>query len=287
MPGRLNSLRIGSIRYINSLPVDWGFSSGQVPFAAEVVRGAPSELNQKILNGDLEISPVSAFWYARHQSHFFLLPDISISSESGVQSVLLFSRRPPQELGGKTIAVTGEGKTTPVLLEILCRKFYGFKPILKTMTSRFESVPADAEAILLIGDEALTHREILKNSGYLVTDMAQEWKRLTGFGFVFAVWAVRKEFFLQNAPLVYEVYQAILDSKKWGLCHRREVIDQARWQTRLPEKELEEYFSCLSHDLTDSLIQGMSLYFKYALEYALLSKIQPPEWVQTVGACHG
>ncbi len=114
MPGRLKPLRLGSIRYINSLPVDLGLLRHEVDFTHEIVRGTPSELNQKILEGAVDLSPVSAFFYAQQAADFELLPDLSISSKSGVQSVLLFSRCRPEELAGKKIQLTGEGRTTPV-----------------------------------------------------------------------------------------------------------------------------------------------------------------------------
>ena len=85
-------MRLGSIDFINSLPVDLGLRSGAVASDIQMVRGVPAALNEKILNNELEISAVSALWYAEHQTRFVLLPDLSISSESGVMSVLLFSQ---------------------------------------------------------------------------------------------------------------------------------------------------------------------------------------------------
>ena len=271
-------MRLGSIRYINSLPVDLGFLSGKIPIPAQIIRGVPSDLNQQILYGRIDISPVSVYWYAKHQSEFLILPDISISSESGVQSVLLFSRVPAGQLKEEMIYVTGEGKTTPVLLEILCQKLYGFKPRLRALETPLKEIAPDIQAVLLIGDEALVTREKLKDSGWFITDLAEEWKRWTGLGFVFAVWAARREYMRQKPEEAHQIYEAILESKKWGLSHREAVIAEAYRQTALPEAILRAYFSCLSYELDDSLIRGMRLYFQYAADLGLLSEIKAPKF---------
>lgn len=273
-------MRIGSIQYINSLPVDFGFLSGNIPFSAEVVRGVPADLNQKMLDGLLDISPVSVFWYARHQSRFLVLPNISISSESGAQSVLLFSRYPLKELAGKTIALTGEGRTTPVLLEILCRKFWGFEPHFKNLENLQEDILKNSEAALLIGDQALLHRRKFINSGLYITDLAEEWRRLTGLGFVFAVWVCQSDFFKKSPEIAKGAYETILLSKKWGLSHRQEIMAEARWRTTLPEAELNAYFSCLSYELDSSLLRGMALYFQYACELGLLPPLEPMTFLE-------
>ncbi len=287
MPGSLKLLRVGSISYINSLPVDLGFSTDRIPFNAHVICGVPADLNEKILHNALDVSPVSTFFYAQHQNKLLVFSDVSISSESGVRSVLLFSRRPPEELAGCRIAVSGEGKTTPVLLEILCRKFYGFTPALQTLPGKFVLASADAfDAVLLIGDEALTERRRLMEQGWRATDLAEEWRKFTGLGFVFALWVVRRGFFLENEADTREACRAILESKQWGLSHRIEVIAEAMRRIKLSEEELEDYFSRLSYDLGEPLLKGMNLYFQYAREYGLLPETRPVERVKPAASIH-
>ena len=46
-------MRLGSINFINSLPVDLGLASGAVAVDAELASGSPAELNEKISRGEL------------------------------------------------------------------------------------------------------------------------------------------------------------------------------------------------------------------------------------------
>ncbi len=264
------SLRLGSIRYINSLPIDLGLLSKAIPFSGEIVQEVPAKLNQKMLEGAIDVGPVSTYFYAKHQERFEILPHLSISSHSGVQSVLLFSRSKPQELSGKTILLTGEGQTTPILLTILCQKIYGFKPQLEFFSTAFKGDPGEAEAILLIGDDALIYRKKMETLGYQVTDLAQLWQSWTGFGFVFAVWVVRRELLEKQQNEIVALHGSLLASRDWGLAHREAMIQEARQKTGLAQKELEDYFSCLSYDLDENLCKGMELYFQYAQELGFL-----------------
>ncbi len=261
-------MRLGSIEFINSLPVDLGILSGAVPVNAEVVSGPPAFLNKKILKKELEVSPVSAFFYAENQREFLILPDLSISSESGVESVLLFSRHPLKDLAGKKIAVTEKGRTTPALLEILCRMRYGFKPAI---------AKEGTDAFLLIGDEALAAREPLKNEGYQAIDLAEEWRAWTGLPIVFAVWVVRRDYFSAHAEEVFQIHRALLESKRWGLRHLDEILKAAGGKTGLSNTALQSYFSRLSYNFDENLRKGMRLYFDYAVQCGLLSPVSELE----------
>ncbi len=264
-------MKIGSISYVNSLPVDLGLSSACVALAgAEIVSGVPSELSRKISASEIDLGPVSTFWYAGRSDEFYLLPDLSISSESGVQSVLLFSRQPVSMLAGKKIALTTQGKTTPALLEVLCRSFYGFSPEFIPLKADADFLAPDFDAALVIGNDALLARQKYANSSLHVLDLAEEWKKRTGLPFVFAVWVVRREYFQFHETEVRQAVAAILESKRWGLSHPAEVLQKARAMTGLSDEILKSYFSCLSYDFGDQTQKGMRLFFDESRRLGLL-----------------
>ena len=183
------NLRLGSISFINSLPVDLGLLSGEIPLTAKFVSGAPSELNEALLKGDLDISPVSTVFFAEHAELFHQLPELSISSGSAVDSVLLLSRRPVEDLNDARIAVTTKGRTTPALLEILLVERLGVRAVFEAREVQ-DQWPEGFDAMLVIGDEALLWKERAVPQGLRVWDLAETWRQWTGLPFVFAVWAV-------------------------------------------------------------------------------------------------
>ena len=274
--------RLGSIEFINSLPVDWGLLSGAVPSEVSILQASPARLNQEILEGGLDISPVSVFWYAEHHEKLLLLPDLSISSQSGVQSVLLFSRFDLPDLRERQIALTGKGRTTPALLEILCRYRHRFIPHFVPVHPECLEIPKGSDALLLIGDEALMARGGHKDSEIRVIDLAEEWWKWTALPIVFAVWAVRRDYFESNRQRVYDAYRALIRSRDWGLSHLEEILETAQKKLGLSRPALKDYFSFLYYHLDTDLLQGTRLFFNYALKCGLLESMPSIETILDV-----
>src|SRR5881397_3995096 len=72
-------MRVGRIGYSNCYPVYGAMDRGVTPLAAELVTGTPSELNDLLAAGELDLSVVSAVEYARNARDYVLLPDLAIS----------------------------------------------------------------------------------------------------------------------------------------------------------------------------------------------------------------
>src|SRR6266498_5258102 len=121
-------MRLGRIGYINCYPVYGAIDRGVTPLAAELVTGTPSELNDLLAAGALDLSVVSAVEYARNARAYVLLPDLAISCDGPVRSVALFSRRPAAELDGRTVLLTASSRTAVALLELLCRDVWNIRP---------------------------------------------------------------------------------------------------------------------------------------------------------------
>ncbi len=275
------TLRLGSIAYINSLPVDLGILKGAVDPGPDVtiIPDVPSGLNAHVIAGRLDITPVSALHYADNADSLVLLPDLSVSSESGVQSVLLFSKRPILEIGRAPIRMTDQGRTTPALLRILLEKRYGLKPLylLGPSTSDLSTVLDDA--ILLIGDDALRAADSPEAAGWQVTDLAQEWQAWTGRPFVFAVWTARRDFWQKHPDDVLRVLAALLKSRRWAAEHEWELIDEAELRSGLKPDRLRRYYKELRFDMDVTLVKGMMQYFDMAAQFGILRKAPKLEWL--------
>ena len=129
-------IRLGRISYVNMAPV-----FHRLDAEVEQVLGVPTDLNRRLVAGELDAAPISSIEYARHAGELLLLPKLCVSSEGAVDSIQLVSKTPLERI--RTVAVTAESATTVTLLKVL------FPDV--------ERVPADApaEARLLIGDAAL------------------------------------------------------------------------------------------------------------------------------------
>src|SRR5437588_10146174 len=136
------------------------------------VQGVPTELNARLLAGELDLAPVSSIEYARNAERLRLLPRLCVASEGAVDSIQLVSRKPLEQV--RVIAVTPESATSVVLTKVLLPEA--------------EHVPlgGDADAKLLIGDAALKSAFEDPTPHY---DLGRLWQERTGLPMVFAVWA--------------------------------------------------------------------------------------------------
>ncbi len=245
-------MKIGRIGYINCAPVYGAIDRGIValPPGGELVTGTPSELNDLLVAGELDMSVISAIEYARHAKDLLLLPELAISCDGPVRSVALFSRRPVGQLDGRTVLLSASSRTSVALLELLCREVWKIRP--KFAEARAEAPDLEAlaalphEAVLVIGDAALQlaaagtypHRYVL----------GEEWKRWTRRPFVFAVWAARRS---ADPGAVRRGHTALLASRAWGLAHLDDLAAEASRKTGVPVARCREYLGGLDYAFSD------------------------------------
>ncbi len=250
-------MRLGRIGYVNCYPVYGAMDRGIVAPPATLVTGTPTELNDRLADGRLEVSVISAVAYAEHAQHLELLPDLAISSDGPVRSVMLFSRWRPPELAGKRVLVSSSSRTSVHLLELLARQQWGVRLSLASAPTepgdlaRLRTTPHDA--VLVIGDAAL----LLRARGEYphAVDLGEAWKKATGLPFVFAVWAARRD---ADPAAVRAVHRALLASRKWGLGNLPLLAEQAARATDVDLGDCAEYLAGLDYSLSYRHLAGLT-----------------------------
>jgi chorismate dehydratase len=254
-------MKLGRIGYINCYPVYGAMDRGVVEPPGELVTGTPAELNDLLVAGGLDVSVISAIEYARHSRDLVLLPDLAISCDGPVKSVMLYSRRPVTELNGRTLLITASSRTSIALLELLCRDVWHIKA--QVAQARAEAADLDAlaglphDAVLVIGDPALL---LAGRGGYPHRyDLGEEWKKWTGLPFVFAVWAARRQLPAKESR---RVHHALIASREWGLAHLDSLAGQASQQTGLTGTLCRAYLAGLDYALTYKHLAGLTDFFR-------------------------
>lgn len=254
-------MRLGRIAYVNCYPVYGAIDRGLVPAPAELVTGTPAELNDLLAAGELGVSVVSTVEYARNAAAYHLLPDLAISCDGPVRSVLLFSRREVRDLDGATILVSASSRTSVHLLELLCQDVWRVRPRLAVARAEAQDLESLAglphDAVLVIGDPALL---LAARGGYPHQyDLGDAWKAWTGLPFVFAVWAARRD---ANPSLVAAAHQALVRSRDWGLAHLDDLAAQAAAATGMPVGACREYLSGLDYGLSYRHLEGLTSFLR-------------------------
>jgi chorismate dehydratase len=262
-------LRVGRIPYINCYPVYGAVDRHAVRLEATLVDGVPTELNRRMAAGTLDVSVVSAVEYAREATRYVLLPDLAISCDGAVRSVLLFSKRPADELDGCRVLVSRSSMTSVALLELLFEHVWDARPQFVPANAELTDVEGfgneEHDARLVIGDAALllgsrlrAHRRV--PAGYQhAYDLGEEWKRWTGLPLVFAVWVAQRAVPVADA---LAVHATLIESRDWGLQHLDALAEQASSATGVDRSSCLEYLSGLDYGLSYHHLAGLTEFFR-------------------------
>jgi chorismate dehydratase len=260
-------MKIGRIPYINCYPVYGAIDRGVVSLDATLVDGVPTDLNQRMAAGELDISVVSAVEYARDADRYLLLPDLAISCDGPVRSVMLFSKRPAGELGGRSVIVSRSSMTSVALLELLFENVWHTRPRFVPGDAEIKDVvvdnASDADARLVIGDAALVLGSNHRERYPFVYDLGQTWKDWTGQPFVFAVWVAQRSTDVKQALLAHA---GLIASRDWGLRHLPELAEQAHDATGVERSVCAEYLSGLDYGLSYPHLAGLTEFYRRLVE---------------------
>ena len=196
-------LRIGCVKYLNARPLIRGWPGG-------IEFDHPSVLCERLAKGELDVALVSSFEFLRNPI-YRIVDDVSISSDGPVYSVVVAHRGDISEI--QEIELDPASQTAVNLLRCLLAE-RGLKPRLirnidfqsVRLAGLQPAVPDAAENIsagytgnmpmfrarLLIGDQAIHFRE--SHAGeFRFWDLGEQWKKLIGLPFVYALWLIRPE----------------------------------------------------------------------------------------------
>lgn len=189
-------LRVGLMPYLNSE----AFYYASDPLLFQLVPLVPSAMAKAARDGELDAGPIPLVDCFRLENRFVPVNGFCIATVERARSILLFSNRPMEQLGGATIAVTDETSTSSQLLRVLLAHRLRVRPggyLALATSSSLERLLRDGrptlyDAYLLIGDTALRNRHVPPDFPYRY-DLGAEWHRWTGLPFVFARWIVRAD----------------------------------------------------------------------------------------------
>ncbi|MCK4910644.1 MAG: menaquinone biosynthesis protein [Thermodesulfovibrionales bacterium] len=277
----MKRLRIGKISFLNILPIFKVLEGECYCPEYEYVEGYPTELNQMLRQGEIDISPSSSVEYLMDKESYHFLEGHSISARGPVRSILLFSSLPIERLGGHEITATHQSATSVSLLKIILAKFYGLDFRIKVTDTPIEEAIKKHSAYLAIGDEALklsrtsldiktTSKEMpcklqsINQQPFHVYDLSELWHRHTGLPMVFALWILKRETF-KNREGEVEGFRATLDAARKKASERLREIASTPGLI-LPPEEAFSYWNDMIFDLPEDCMKGLELFGKYLKE---------------------
>ena len=216
------------------------------------VQGVPTDLNARLLRGELDLAPISSIEYARHADRLRLLPRLCVSSEGAVESIQLVSRKPLEQV--RSVAVTPESATSVVLTKVLLPE------------ARHVPLGEEADAKLLIGDAALKSAFEDPTPHH---DLGRLWLERTGLPMVFAVWACPEPV----ATGLSELEAALVDSVLLARAEPEQLAHESSERYGYPPGFLARYFEKLRYRFGPRERAGLLTFLELAHDAGELDEV--------------
>ncbi len=259
-----NLPRIAASSYLNTAPLIWSFLRGSKRgYARMLLDKAPARSAEVLANGEADVSLIPVIEAQRIPDVVFV-SDACVASHKKVRSVVLVTKG--RELKDvHSIALDTSSRTSAALVQIIFQEFIGHNPDCKPAAPDLNFMLEKSDAALMIGDPAMT----FPCDSLLVFDLAETWRKYTGLGFVFALWASR-----ENAIDIAKQID-LGGARDEGLNAAEEIIAEYSDSLGLSLESLREYvYENISFKLDDELREGLELYFRLAHKHGLIENLK-------------
>ena len=261
-------LTVAASTYLNSAPLVWSFLHGPKHEHLKFHDAVPAQCAQLLREAVVDVALIPVIEYQRIPN-ISLIANVCVGSKTEVRSVLLVSKLANIEQI-QSIALDESSRTSAALLKIIFREFLKRDPSSRTSSPDLHDMLSANDAALIIGDPAMT----FSREGLHVWDMAALWRKYTGLGFVFAMWAIRNDATSQAKQVDF------VAARDEGVARIEEIVDYYLSRIPLSREELTTYLTNnISFHLDDSMRAGLRLYFELAAKHRLIEELREVSFV--------
>ena len=234
----------------------------------------PAAINEAMQKGEIDAAPVSALEYFQRQNDYLLLSELAIGTRLFARSVLLLSHKKIEELDGAKVALSRESLSSAGLLRILLKKRYGHNNTFEVADQDPEVMLRNYPAALVIGDQALfcQPKELIYKY-----DLGESWYTWTGKPFVFALWAVRKDFAAKHPGPIRSFCALLKETLLDNLANLENILEHSFGITPSDKRFCQTigYLVNLQYQLDKTMKEGVEHFFELAHAEGLTPAPQP------------
>lgn len=279
----MNPVRIGCVKYLNTLPLIQGLASWR---DATLVSAVPAKLIDLLMDDGsdgVDLALCSVIDAARAARPVTLLPVGMIGCDGPTLTVRLFSDRPIDRI--ERLYADTDSHTSVALASVILHARTGKNVAITDFDARERTTTSAAAgetfahrdgwppALLLIGDKVVTDappRELYPHE----LDLGEAWKQLTGLPFVYAVWMCRAG---DEARPEVRAAADVLDRARRHNASRADWLVGAsapdrRWPTELASTYVG---TLLRYDVGDREREAVSEFLRRAADLGLAQRVEP------------
>ncbi len=244
--------RVGCVSFLNSKPLIEplvGRGDVRVHFAV------PSKLMGLVEGGVVSTALMSVVDYQMCPQELIFVPAGMIGCDGPTLTVRIFSRVPAERI--RVLHGDADSHTSVMLAQVILRERYGVGVEMRAWDAG--SAPAEGpEALLLIGDKVVNAAPSAEEYPYQM-DLGEEWKKLTGLPFVFAMWMMRRD------QVDVGLGRLLAEARRRGGEMTRALVARYATERGWPAELARRYFTeYLRYEVTEEAKAGLGRFFELA-----------------------
>ncbi len=267
-----SQLKVGRIDYLNIWPLFQCINDNlcrDISFAS----GHPAMLNQALARKEIHVSPSSSIEYLYRGEDYLLLPDLSISAASQVQSVIFCLPFPFDELeryAGQNgeIFLTRASDTSRALLKILWHYHWKLPSPRWRMLDPGQGL-STGKPFLEIGDHALSIF-LHPQQNMHILDLAGEWNKMTGLPFVFALWILRRDLQGRQRSVLARLARELLQARR-AMPGRYHELSMLYPGTEFTPEQISAYWQKMDYGLEQDHKAALAAFGRYLSDMGEIS----------------
>jgi len=223
-------MQIGTVPYCNAFPLVH-YLPEYLPDAV-LTEWYPSAMREQLAEQklDLAMMPVAELLtFPQGQ----IVSNCCIACNGAVRSVLLFSRKPIEQI--RTISLDTASRSSVTICKLLLWHFYGLRPATHRLETNQNPNDCRTDAFVVIGDRALALQPL--DCWEYRYDVGELWKVKTGLPLVFAAW-------IGCSPKVLDssIASALEAARDRGLERLESILDAKSHVLPLDRESILDYY---------------------------------------------
>ena len=240
---RVAKIKVAAVSYMNTIPFIYGFDNSVTSSLIDLRLGNPYKCLQLFRKDEVDIALVPVGAIPDIEKPQIITP-FCIGANGAVGSVFLLSNSDISQID--TIYCDLHSVTSNKLVALLCEQHWNISPIVR-FPEIYPPVLKKNEAFIAIGDKSFK----MSKQYSFAYDLAEEWKKMTGKAFVFAVWLTRKN-------LHPEIIAGFNEALNFGVSNIDQSIAYCKPEL-LPLEETREYLTKkIIYRMDEELTEGMN-----------------------------
>jgi chorismate dehydratase len=246
-------LTVTAVEYLNTGLLVQGLRNSEIiQDNFRIVLDNPAGCTKRMLDGDADIGLVPVASIAKINP-CFVFDNFCIGASGPVRTVKLLTNSPVSQL--RNVIVDSHSRTSVKLLEVLFREYWAIDIQFHQGGGDFLNVPLPLDTgLLAIGDKVFSIEDKYSYS----YDLAEEWKKMTGHSFVFALW-------LSKVDLDDWLIEAFHEALGQGLAEKETTINSWKLTGQYAGVDIDGYLkNNISYNFDESKKKGLEEFLELA-----------------------